>query len=136
MSKVITAKQFSSIYDEKEDRIRLIINLNYPDRYDLWITRKFLIDIMDNVQTYLMNFKAEEKQTNNNNYHQQELPIYESTNTPLILETFNITKRENNFILILKDSNITIQAILTLNELKNFLKLILNPVKIKWGIWF
>jgi hypothetical protein len=44
MSNILVANQFTAVYDEKEDRLRLIININYPTRYDFWITRKFLID--------------------------------------------------------------------------------------------
>jgi hypothetical protein len=64
MSNILVANQFTAVYDEKEDRLRLIININYPTRYDFWITRKFLIDIMDNLQTYLMNFEEEPTEEN------------------------------------------------------------------------
>jgi len=139
MSNTIIAKQFSAIYDEKEDRLRLIVNINYPDRYDIWITRKFLIDIIDNLQTYLLKLKENTSSTKNNkenNSSNQNLPIYKSNNVPNILQELNITKKENNFILTLKDENKTIQAVLSIEELKKILEIMLSPVKIRWGLGF
>ena len=138
MSNTLIAKQFTPIYDEKEDRLRLIININYPTRYDIWITRKFLIDIIDNLQNYLNNFEEEkELKENKSENNSSQLPIYEATNTPSLLETLNIKKENNLFILTLQDENkTTIESILTLTELKNLLKTLVNPVQMKWGIVF
>jgi len=138
MLNTIIAKQFTPIYDEKEDRLRLIININYPTRYDIWITRRFLIDIIDNLQNYLNNFEEEKKlKENKNENNSSQLPIYEATNTPSLLETLNIKKENNLFILTLQDENkTTIESILTLTELKNLLKTLVSPVQMKWGIVF
>jgi len=138
MSNTLIAKQFTPIYDEKEDRLRLIININYPTRYDIWITRKFLIDIIDNLQNYLNNFEEEKEfKENKSENNSSQLPIYEATNTPSLLETLNIKKENNLFILTLQDENkTTIESILTLTELKNLLKTLVNPVQMKWGIVF
>jgi len=138
MSNTLIAKQFTPIYDEKEDRLRLIVNINYPTRYDIWITRKFLIDIIDNLQNYLNNFEEEkELKENKSENNSSQLPIYEATNTPSLLETLNIKKENNLFILTLQDENkTTIESILTLTELKNLLKTLVNPVQMKWGIVF
>ena len=138
MSNTLIAKQFTPIYDEKEDRLRLIVNINYPTRYDIWITRKFLIDIIDNLQNYLNNFEEEkELKENKSENNSSQLPIYEATNTPSLLETLNIKKENNLFILTLQDENkTTIESVLTLTELKNLLKTLVNPVQMKWGIVF
>jgi len=138
MSNTLIAKQFTPIYDEKEDRLRLIININYPTRYDIWITRKFLIDIIDNLQNYLNNFEEKkELKENKNENNSSQLSIYEATNTPSLLETLNIKKENNLFILTLQDENkTTIESILTLTELKNLLKTLVSPVQMKWGIVF
>ena len=138
MSNTLIAKQFTPIYDEKEDRLRLIININYPTRYDIWITRKFLIDIIDNLQNYLNNFEEKkELKENKSENNSSQLPIYEATNTPSLLETLNIKKENNLFILTLQDENkTTIESILTLTELKNLLKTLVSPVQMKWGIVF
>jgi len=138
MSNILIAKQFTPIYDEKEDRLRLIININYPTRYDIWITRKFLIDIIDKLQNYLDNFEEEkELKENKSENNSSQLPIYEATNTPSLLETLNLKKENNLFILTLQDENkTTIESILTLTELKNLLKTLVNPVQMKWGIVF
>jgi hypothetical protein len=138
MSNILVANQFTAVYDEKEDRVRLIININYPTRYDFWITRKFLIDIMDNLQTYLTNFKEEpiEENLENQPENNTEVSIFEPTNEPSLLETLNITKQDNFFILTLEDNKNIIQATFKLNELKNLLKMLLQPVRIRWGLGF
>jgi hypothetical protein len=138
MSNILVANQFTAVYDEKEDRVRLIININYPTRYDFWITRKFLIDIMDNLQTYLTNFKEEpiEENLENQPENNTEVSIFEPTNEPSLLETLNITKQDNFFILTLEDNKNIIQSTFKLNELKNLLKILLQPVRIRWGLGF
>ena len=133
----IIAKQFTPIYDPKEDRIRLIINLNYPDRYDIWITRKFLIDILDNLQNFFFQHNIEFNYNTPNNVStdtKESLPIYENKNEPQILENFSLTKDDDRFVLVLKDSTTTIQSILGQEEIKQFILYTINSVNIQWGI--
>jgi hypothetical protein len=137
MSDILIAKQFTAIYDEREDRLRLIININYPNRYDFWITRKFLIDIMDNLQNYIMKFKDDYKNSQNEtSNNSKDLPIYEPTNNPTLLDQLNITKKDNFFILTLQNQEKTVQATLTFEDLNNLLKTIIQPVRIRWGLGF
>lgn len=137
MSDILIAKQFTPLYDEKEDRLRVIININYPDRYDFWITRKFLIDIMDNLQNYLMRFQEEKvKENHKPTSNPDELPIYEPTSEASLLEKLNITKNDNIFILTMQSQDKTIQTTLTLQDLKNLLNAIIKPVRIQWGLGF
>ncbi len=139
MSDVIIAKKFSAVYNEYEDRLRLIINVTCPTRYDFWITRKFLIEIVDNLQNYLINFKEKIKKDSQNTQSSnknEEIKLYPPQNTPSLLESVNIQRQNDLFILTLKDKKTTIEATLKLNELKDLLEMLIRPVKMRWGIGF
>ncbi len=138
MEDILQIKQFTPVYDEKEDRLRLIFNINYPTRYDVWITRKFLIDILDNFSDYIKPQEIKESQNGNTEENQNaQNNIYPPTNDEIhLLETINANFNQNGVILTFKDSKTTLQAALTYEELKSLLETITARVKHHWGLYF
>jgi hypothetical protein len=138
MEDILQIKQFTPVYDEKEDRLRLIFNINYPTRYDVWITRKFLIDILDNFSDYIKPQEIKESQNSNTEENQNaQNNIYPPTNDEIrLLETINANFNQNGVILTFKDSKTTLQAALTYEELKSLLETITARVKHHWGLYF
>lgn len=52
--KEITAKTFTPIYDELEDRVRLVVNYqSLDDRIDFMITRNFMIQLIPTLEEYM-----------------------------------------------------------------------------------
>lgn len=139
---MIKVKQLTPIYDEKEDRLRLIVNINFPNRYDLFITRRFLINILDNLQNFLIknNIKSKEDSFNSSKNNDQNLnTIYPSINKkPILLESINITcLNENNFLInLLDEKDNKFEIMMSYEELNNLIELILKIVKFEWGINF
>lgn len=139
---MIRVKQITPLYDPKEDRLRLIINLNYPDRYDLWITRKFLINILDNIQNFLEGkklFPNKNLKNNSSENNNETLIIYPPLNKlPILLESINISHLENNnFLINLEDANKNkFNFQLSLEELKDLINLIIKNTQFEWGINF
>jgi len=135
MNNILIAKQFTPIYDEREDRIRLIFNINYPTRYDMWITRNFLIKLIYSLDEYII----EEKETSNinstNTSNSTENKIYLPTNSQIkLLESFQITPINNNYLIRFSDTEQTIETTLTKEELSKLLKALVKIIQNVWGI--
>jgi phosphopantetheine adenylyltransferase len=134
-NEILIAKQFTPVYDEREDRVRLIFNINYPTRYDMWITRNFLIKLIYSLSDYII----EEEQTAQQNQQSQEkntiyLPVNKNVE---LLESFQITPINNSIYLVrFSDNNTTIEAYLSKNDLSKLLKALINATKNTWGISF
>ena len=132
-NEILIAKQFTPVYDEREDRVRLIFNINYPTRYDMWITRNFLIKLIYSLSDYII----EEEQTAQQNQQSQEkntiyLPVNKNVE---LLESFQITPINNSIYLVrFSDNNTTIEAYLSKNDLSKLLKALINATKNTWGI--
>ncbi|BCD60705.1 hypothetical protein NitYY0814_C1492 [Nitratiruptor sp. YY08-14] len=131
----LIAKQFTSVYDEREDRLRLIVNLNYPTRYDLWITRAFLIKLLDELSKFSLP-EIEEEPPSTNQSDAKEPAIYPSINTPHLVESVNITTTKDGFTITIEDGSTQIVTTLSAQELKKLISLILRTVRFAWGLYF
>ncbi|BAF70506.1 conserved hypothetical protein [Nitratiruptor sp. SB155-2] len=131
----LIAKQFTPVYDEREDRLRLIVNLNYPTRYDLWITRAFLIKLLDELSKFALP-DIEEEQPSTNQSDLNEPAIYPNTNTPYLVESVNITPTGDGFAITIEDGSTQIVTTLSAQELKKLISLILRTVRFAWGLYF
>ena len=140
MRETLIAKQFTPIYDEKEDRIRLIINLNYPTRYDVWITRRFLVMIVDELSE-LFDKEVEKQEpfiSSEKNKIEDGQKVYTFEKEPNLLENLHIRfdKKKSIYYLKLSDKSVDIETNLTPEELKKLVKYLIEQVKYKWGINF
>jgi hypothetical protein len=135
-NEILIARQFTPVYDEKEDRVRLIFNINYPTRYDMWITRNFLIKLIYSLSDYIID--DELQTTQQQNQQTQEDTIYLPTNKNIeLLESFQITPINDSIYLVrFSDNNTTIEAHLSKNDLSKLLKALVNATKNTWGISF
>jgi hypothetical protein len=124
---VIEAKTFTPLYDEIEDRIRLVIN--YKDLYnrvDLLITRAFIIKFMPAYEEYLekhfpngevITSTTQSQPTKSSQYQTQtESDYIDLVQKEELLRQvdFKITK-DRKFLLIFTTENFKIKAILSDN---------------------
>ena len=140
----LIAQEFTPVYDAKEDRIRLIVNIHYPTRYDFYLTRKLLIKLLErfsdllkeNLSTTTIQRAAISPQTD---IAQSEKKVYPPTNKQIFLiEKINIQfdKKNKKYTITISDNNKSVISSLTANELKNLLKLLSDKVKFEWGLNF
>ena len=140
MSKeIVQAKEFTPLYDEREDRLRLIVNLHYPTRYDVWVTRRFLLKIVDELVDFLdtTSHSTSNHSTKENQLSSQQ-PIYPFDKEPKIVERLDISHDKNSglFNLQLYDGNIAIVSSMKAEELKQLIQFMLNQVRFQWGLNF
>lgn len=134
MTNILIAQQFTPIYDEREDRLRLIFNINYPTRYDMWITRNFLSKIIYSLNEYIIENQPQNKNTPSQKDSKET--IYLPTNKEVkLLESFQITPvNENTYLSRFSDSETTVEAHLTKENLSTLLKSFVKATKNFWGI--
>ena len=137
-SNILIAQQFTPIYDEREDRIRLIFNINFPTRYDMWITRNFLIKLIYSLNEKLMQTLEKKSISNKTSSDKTNAQIYPPTNKEInLLVKLQITPLNNdNYLITFSDNNITIESQLTQEELSQLLKTLINITKNNWGITY
>ncbi|WP_456471439.1 hypothetical protein [Caminibacter sp.] len=136
MQETIIGQQFTPVYDPKEDRIRLIININYPTRHDIWITRRFLINLLDNVSHLITDNIKTQQTTSPQNQNTIPQKIYKFRKKPKLIEELNISynKDTNTYNLLIKDAKTSIESALTPEDLNNLIKHLIKPVKYEWGL--
>jgi len=132
--KEIVAKQFTPLYDEREDRMRLAININFPERYDIWITRAFLIKILDNVDSFWE--KECLKEVTDQTFQACAEVVHQPVNEAKLLEAFTIHKQKNSYLLILSDGKARITAFLEPGQLSRLFTLLKSKVRYIWGLGF
>ena len=133
---VLEAHQFTPLYDPREDRIRFIININTPQRYDMWLTRAMLIKILDHVE----DFVGEENTVPGNKSEEsdaksEEGKIFAPSNEEVaLLEQFSLTKKDNGFVVCISDGARKVISFLYPIQLQQLLNLLKNQVRFVWGI--
>jgi len=133
--KRLLATQFTPIYDEREDRLRLIFNINYPTRYDMWVTRNFLVKLIDNLFGFDLNI-TETEQTTTETTNNTQKEIYPFEKTILLLENMNIKPTPQGYLITFQDNRQIVESELNAKDFDNLIKHILSPVKYKWGIMY
>lgn len=133
---LLEAKQFTPIYDPREDRIRLIININTPTRYDMWLTRAMLIKILDRVEEFVAADDVYTVPETDGEEGSVEAKVFAPINdTPLLLEQFSLTKQsDGTFLLRISDGQKEFGALLQSHQLQQLLHLLKSQVRFVWGI--
>jgi hypothetical protein len=129
---VLVAKQFTPIYDPIEDRLRLAININYPTRYDIFITRRFFKELLNSTKGLLS-----QASSSSSSGSSEEQKIYSFRKKPQLIENLNISydKEKNVYNLSLRDKRVEITSSLTPQELANLLAFMLKQVQIEWDLY-
>ena len=141
--KTIEAKTFTPIYDEVEDRIRLIINLDDINRADLMITRSLIIKIIPMLEEFYekhySGIEADEVMINSDSSKaESESSTVVKIDGELLL-TINLSyNRDNQLTYIeLKSSKSSVVATFNQELFNSFIKLLKNSIpKFSWGLGF
>ncbi|MDD5371929.1 MAG: hypothetical protein PHO62_00720 [Sulfurimonas sp.] len=146
MKKNITAKTFTPIYDELEDRLRLVIN--YQDIYnrvDFMITRNFILNLIPTAEEFMArqygiadfettpHIETNDKTTSKTDSVNLELL---RTNDDLLLEVnFSYDQNLKRTILTLSSKSTTAKADLDGFMLSQIFQVIKSAIPyIRWGI--
>ena len=140
----IEGKSFTALYDELEDRIRLIVNYkNLNERVDLLITRRFVLKMIPSLEEFLKNFKEESVTVNRggakvNSVDYSDILLYKNEKD-LLLTGLNLTMLKNRthaqMSLKTKDEKTEIKAVVNKKELEYFIDQIKKAIpNIQWSI--
>ncbi|MDD5400383.1 MAG: hypothetical protein PHQ93_04255 [Sulfurimonas sp.] len=146
MKKNITAKTFTPIYDELEDRLRLVVN--YQDIYnrvDFMITRNFILNLVPTAEEFMarhygiVDFEATPQiETNDKVMSKTDNVNLEllRTNDDLLLEVnFSFDINSKHTILTLSSKSTTAKADLDGFMLSQIFQVIKSAIPyIRWGI--
>jgi len=140
----IKVKTFTPIYDEIEDRIRLIINIDQLNRVDLMITRAFIIKIIPLLEEFYEKHykkfaedkvKIENSSKKNDNTSNMTIVKIETELLMSINLTFNKKSKFTQIELIGQKRKVT--AILNEDLMYSFIKLLKGAIpKFSWGLGF
>jgi hypothetical protein len=90
--KIILAQTYTPLYDEFEDRIRVVVNYqDAQNRIDFMITRNFIIDLVPSIDEFILQYY------NNNLIANDDLMINKSTKQ----NNNNIEKTDNSNLALL-----------------------------------
>jgi len=139
----IQANTFTPLYDEIEDRIRLIINYkDLNNRVDLMLTRAFIVRLIPHLEDYLVqNFDLyiDHQEEIETNYITQTEQIHvDSVVREELLKQVDLTliKNTNNILIIFYTNNVEVKALLNKEMLKAFLDNLKKSIpKYNWGIF-
>jgi len=141
---IIKAKTFTPIYDEIEDRIRLVINYKDPyNRIDLMITRAFIIRLIPMLEEYLENNFNISLESNKD--IKKDINFTTKTDTDYIdfilkeelLKEVNISLLEDKTNILMKFSSKSceVNALINSNILKELVKNIKSAIpKFSWSL--
>ncbi|MCK9473798.1 hypothetical protein [Sulfurimonas sp.] len=161
MKREITAKTFTPIYDELEDRLRFVINYqDMQNRVDFMITRSFIINLISTAEEFMTkhygtvdfqsvptqenkkdseNQKNEESQENKDNVISKtdsvNLELLKTSEELLLEVNFSFDINSKHTLLTLSSKNITAKADLDGFMLLQVFQVMKSAIPfIKWGI--
>lgn len=151
MKNIIVANTFTPMYDEVEDRLRVVINYqDINNRVDFMITRNFILNLAPSVDEFIFNYYSSNpiikesfdinsnKKNDNNITSQTDRANLEflRTNEELLVEV-NLTYMPSTkkTLITFSSKNITTQALLEGLLLEQIFNLIKSAIpRFKWGI--
>lgn len=154
MKKNILAKTFTPLYDETEDRLRVVIN--YQDihsRVDFMITRNFILNLIPTAEEFILKQygdmssspqlmvvpKKEEMQSNKNNTlsptDHVNLELLRTSEELLTEVNFSFNLSTKQTIVTFNSKNIVSKSALDASSLVQIFQVIKSAIPyIKWGI--
>jgi len=149
--KILIAKTFTPIYDELEDRIRLIVNYqDMPNRVDFMITRNFVIKLIPSIDDYIFKYYddiaiTEQTVSSSANTNTKSNNISKTDKTDLsflhtgdkLLTSINLSYHPNSKKTTIKFYSKDVEAKATLDSynFQQIIKIIKKTIpNFKWGI--
>lgn len=152
MKKSITAKTFTPLYDEVEDRLRVVVNYNdIVNRVDFMITRNFILNLIPSAEEFVLKHYDAEPPLPQSVTLSSETNVKEDeallktdavnlellrTEEELLLEvnfSFEITTKQTT--LSLSSKNIIAKIVLDQSMLQKIIQVIKSAIPfMKWGI--
>lgn len=161
--RTLTAKTFTPVYDELEDRIRLTINYqDFDQRVDFVITRALIINLIPAVNGYISkyykdhlfdnepltdsipNIKTQNKKSaKKDNKNSKQLNITDSTDIDLlrtediVLYKVDLTYNQNskNTTMVLSSKEIITKSIMDYSSLNHIINTLKNSIPgLRWGL--
>lgn len=148
MQKKIQATTFTPIYDETEDRIRLVINYqDIQNRVDLMITRSFLLNLLPAAEEFVYKHYptlSTQPQNSKETHNVQEsktatdgvnLELLKTEEELLTEVNFTLDANTNNTLVTFTSKNTTSSVLLTAELFEQTFNTIKSAIPfIKWGI--
>ena len=145
MNTTISAQTFTPFYSQSEDRIRLVINYaDYPNRFDLWLTRAFLLQLLPTLEECMDTHSVQGEKRELQKITDQQVQKQTDSSTLSITEkegylvhSVDITYKHDTqyFEIVFKTDEANVVAILNEALLTSVLKSIFNAIPhIAWGI--
>ena len=148
--RTITANTFTSLYDNIEDRLRLVINYqDIENRVDFMITRAFAINLIPAAEEFIDNYYKDEiypennltvsSQDNTNNLVSKtdnvNLEFLRTTEELLLELNFSFNKETKQTVLTFKSKNILVGSTFDAQTISQTFKIIKSSIPfIGWGI--
>jgi hypothetical protein len=150
MKKNIIANTFTPLYDELEDRIRLVINYqDIHNRVDFMITRNFILNLSPAAEEFISkhyenatlaqdNITVNSQKDTNQSLSQTDnvnLELFRTDEVLLLEVNFAFDINTKQTVLTLSSKNISAKAILDAYTMSQTFKVIKSAIpNIKWGI--
>jgi hypothetical protein len=150
MKKNIAANTFTPLYDEVEDRLRVVVNYqDMQNRVDFMITRNFILNLSPAAEEFIAKYYENNALVHHNNPStvQQDTNQFISktdtvnlellrTNEELLLEVnFTFHTNTNQTTVTFSSKNIVAKALLDASTLSQTFQIIKSAIPyIKWGI--
>ena len=140
---IIEAKTFTPIYDEVEDRIRLIINLDNVGRIDLMITRALIIKLIPMLEEFYekhySDIEADEVTINSDSSKEESKSSTVAKIDGELLMTINLSYNRDNQLTSIELISSKNRVVANFNQelFNSFIKLLKNSIpKFSWGLGF
>ena len=157
--RTILADTFTPIYDNLEDRLRVVINYeDIQNRVDLMITRSFILNLMPTLDDYIFqyyedniliedeseyeeieeNLQKDKNNTKNNHISKTDnsnLNLYKKSDELLIKVDLTYIKQNNQTLIIFTSKDSIVKSQLDSVMFQQIIKVIKGSIPyIKWGI--
>ena len=143
--KTVQAYTFTPLYDEVEDRVKLIVNYqDFENRVEFMITRRFMIKLIPTLEDFYTAQYGKSQDNiiidkNNNEFisktKAEDISFYKKDE--LLLTEVNISLEKPYTILQFKSSNITAVGGFDAISLDAFIKNLIKSIpKLEWGVLF
>lgn len=147
--KNIAAKTFTPIYDQVEDRLRLVINYqDIQNRVDFMITRNFILNLIPSAEEFMEKHYVEDttnsivepktKAQNNEGISQTDgvnLELLRTSEELLLEVNFSFNPNTKQTTITFSSKNIQSLAVLDSSMMQQTFKVIKSAIPfLKWGI--
>jgi len=146
MKRNITAKTFTPIYDEVEDRLRVVINYqDIQNRVDLMITRGFILNLIPSAEEFIAKYygdvhiptdiSSETKERSTSKTDGVNLELLKTDEELLREVNFSYVPNSKHTVLTLSSKTVIAQIEVDGFMLEQIIEVIKSAIPyIKWGI--